>query len=94
MFGYVDEAVGFFGNFWSTKSHRLSEAAFFFFFFAAQNSDLIVREKARDPSEGWACPGCRCLHLGSSPGCGRARPCSPETRRDNFHISPRPPALL
>lgn len=51
-----------------------------------------VREKARDRSEGWASPGCP--RPGSSPGCGPARLCSPETRRDNFHRSPHPPAPL
>lgn len=61
---------------------------------AAENLDLIVREKARDRSEGRASPDCRCLHLGSSRGYGPARPCSPGIRRDNFHISPRPRAPL
>lgn len=61
---------------------------------AAENLDLIVREKAHDRSEGRVSPDCRCLHLGSSQGCGPARPCSPGIRRDNFHISPRPPAPL
>lgn len=80
--------------FWKLLEYKVTQAVSEEAFFAAQSSDLIVREKARDLNEGWACLGCCCLHLGSSPGCGHARPCSPETRRDNFHISPRPPALL
>lgn len=61
---------------------------------AAENLDLVVREKARDRSGGWASPGCRCIRLGASPGCGHARLCSPETRKDSYRISPHPPAPL
>lgn len=58
------------------------------------NLDAIVREKAHGPGEGWASLGCHCRHRGSSLDCGRARLCSLETRKDNFHISPRPLAPL
>lgn len=51
-----------------------------------------ITEKARGRSEGWASPGCP--RLAAFPGCGRARPRSPETRTDNCRISPRPPAPL
>ena len=56
----------------------------------SENLDLTVREKAHDRDEGWASPGCRCLHRGSS----RAHLCSLEIHSDSFHISPHPPAPL
>lgn len=59
---------------------------------AADTAAARITEKARGRSEGWASPGCP--RLGAFPGCGRARPCSPETRTDNCRISPRPPAPL
>lgn len=88
VFGYADKAVAS-GNVW--ESHRLGVRRPVS---AAANSDLRVREKARDRNEGWASPGCRCIHRGSSLGCGRARLCSLEIRKGNYHISPHPPAPL
>lgn len=61
---------------------------------AVHNLNVIVREKARDPGVGRVSPGCRCLHPGSSLGCGRAHLCSLEIHKDNSHISPHPPAPL
>lgn len=86
MFGYVNEAVVFW-KLWEYKvTQAVSEAASQW-----RVLDLVVREKARDRNEDWASP---CVHRGASPGCGRARLCSPEIRRDNLHISPHPPAPL
>lgn len=87
MFGYVDEAevVVFFVCF-LIQSHTGS--------LAIEKLDFKVRGKAHGRDEGWASPGYRCYRLCSSLGCGRARLCSPEIHRDNFRLSPHPPALL
>lgn len=81
VFGYVDEAeVGFFfflRFFFWIQSHTGS--------LVMENMDLQVRVKAHGQDEDWASVGYLCLHLCSFPGCGRARLCSPETRRDSFH---------
>lgn len=83
MFGYADKSRRF------LETSGVTRAAS-----QAENPDLVVREKARDRTEGRVSPDCRCLRLGSSLGCGRARLCSLQTHTGSCRISPRPPAPL
>lgn len=59
-----------------------------------KNIGRKVREKAHDQIEDMSSLGYHYLHLGASPGSGRAHLCSLEIHRRSFHISPHLPAPL